>query len=194
MFYIVGLGNPGTEYERTRHNVGFMAIEHFIDDVHLPSLHKSSAFNGLLSEGVFEGKEITILLPHTFVNASGGAVRKLVPPKEIENLLVVYDDVDLPLGEIKISFGRGGGGHNGLDSIIQSLDTKEFTRVRIGIGQKSFWTGKIKRPKGEALAAYVLGTFSSKEEKELEAVFNLIPKLVALFVTSGKEKLMNTFN
>lgn len=194
MYYIVGLGNPGKEYKNTRHNIGFDVLETFVADTHLSSLHESSAHSGFVSEGSVEGQEVFVLLPTTFMNASGSAVAKLVPKDESEKLIVVYDDIDLPLGEIKISFDRGDGGHNGIKSIIEKLGTPKFTRVRIGVAQKSIWTGKLKRPKGEGLASFVLGTFSQKEQKELEEVTALIPKIISTFVTKGREVTMNQFN
>jgi PTH1 family peptidyl-tRNA hydrolase len=194
MHYIVGLGNPGKEYERTRHNVGFLLLEHFVNETGLPQFHSSSKYAGMLSEGVFNGEEITLLLPHTYMNASGSAVRKLISLKEADKLMVVYDDIDLPVGKLKVSFGRGDGGHNGLKSIIESLGSKDFTRLRIGISGKSLWTGKPIRPKGEALASYVLEPFSAKEEKLLEPVKDLVKEIISIFVTQGKERVMNRYN
>jgi peptidyl-tRNA hydrolase, PTH1 family len=194
MHYIVGLGNPGEEYERTRHNVGFMMLRNFVEAAGLPSFHESSAFSGEISEGVFEGEEVTILLPHTYMNASGSAIAKLVPKESLDTLLVIYDEVDLALGEMKISFGRGDGGHNGVRSIIEKLGSKDFTRLRIGISQKSFWSGKPVRPKGEALAKFVLTPFSKKEEKELQALAPTLKDMISLFLSKGKDALMNKYN
>jgi len=194
MHYIVGLGNPGKEYTNTRHNVGFFVLENFIDEVGLPSFHESSKYNGLVCEGVLQGSEVTVLLPHTFMNVSGAAVKKLVSKEGANDLIVVYDDIDLPVGEIKISFGRGDGGHNGIKSIIESLGTADFSRVRVGIAQKSMWTGKLKRPKGEALASFVLGTFSSREQKEVEEVSKTVQQVLTTFVKEGKDVAMNRFN
>jgi PTH1 family peptidyl-tRNA hydrolase len=128
------------------------------------------------------------------MNVSGGAIKKLIPKEELSRMLVVYDDVDLPLGEYKISFGRGDGGHNGVKSIIESTGSKDFARLRIGIGKKSLWTGGLVRPKGEALAQYVLGTFSLKERKALEATQSEFSDMVKVFVQEGAEKTMNRFN
>lgn len=194
MYYIVGLGNPGKEYKNTRHNVGFTLLEAFVANVGLPSLHTSKTYNGLLSQGMVAGQEVTVFLPETFMNLSGGAVKKLVPKDELEKMVVVYDDIDLPLSSIKISFGRGAGGHNGIKSIVETLGTQDFLRIRVGIAQKSIWTGKLKRPKGEALASFVLGTFSSREQKELETVAQMMPEVFAVFVNKGKEAVMNKFN
>jgi PTH1 family peptidyl-tRNA hydrolase len=194
MHYIVGLGNPGEEYEHTRHNVGFRVLRNFVETNGLPSFHESSSYSGEVSEGIFEGEEITILLPHTYMNASGTAIAKLVPKNELDKLLVIYDEVDLPLGELKTSFGRGDGGHNGVRSIIEKLGSKDFTRLRVGISQKSFWSGKPVRPKGEALAKYVLTPFSKREEKEFLALAPTLKEMISVFITKGKDALMNRYN
>jgi len=194
MYYIVGLGNPGKEYKNTRHNIGFTVLEKFVEEKKFSSLYESGSHSGLVSEGTLENEDVTVLLPTTFMNASGSAVVKLISQSESEKLVVVYDDIDLPVGEIKISFDRGDGGHNGIKSIIEKLGTTKFTRVRIGIAQKSLWTGKLKRPKGEALASYVLGHFKATEEKELETVAKTVGEILTLFVTKGKDVAMNRFN
>ena len=194
MYYIVGLGNPGKEYAGTRHNIGFTLIERFVEETLCGSFHDSSNYSGRVSTAWYADADLTLLLPSTFMNVSGTAVAKLVPRSETDRLLVVYDDIDLPLGEVKVSFGRGAGGHNGVASLIAVLGTKDFTRIRVGIGKKSLFTGALKRPSGEALSAYVLGHFTSKEEKVLEGVHTLFPKMVTLFVKEGKEKLMQEFN
>lgn len=194
MYYIVGLGNPGEKYSNTRHNVGFMMLSYVQRELSFPDFHESAKHSGAESVGALCGKEVTLLMPHTFMNASGSAVRKMVQKGEEQQLCVIYDDVDLPLGEIKISVGRGDGGHNGIKSIIEALGTKEFVRVRIGIAQKSLWTGKPTRPKGEALAKYVLRTFSKKEMEKLETVSKTITRALSVFVEEGVSVMMNKFN
>lgn len=194
MHYIVGLGNPGKEHKDTRHNVGFTTLESFVVANSLPPLHESKKYSGLYSVGALEGNEVALLLPTTFMNASGSAVIKLVPKENTDNLIVVYDDIDLPLGDIKISYGKGDGGHNGVKSLIEKLSTSNFTRIRIGIAQKSMWTGKIKRPKGEALARFVLGTFTSSEKKVLEEMISKVHEALHVFVKKGREVTMNQFN
>ena len=194
MFYIVGLGNPGTEYAHTRHNIGFDVLEKLATSGDFSSWHDSGAYSGRVATGNFQKDEVILLLPSTFMNDSGIAVKKLVPKGEIEKLIVVYDDVDLPLGELKISFGRGDGGHNGMRSIIASLGTADFLRVRVGVAKKSIWTGKVKRPKGEALANFVLSSFSSSEHKKLSDVLKKAIEAVTMCVMQGKEKAMNIYN
>lgn len=194
MYYIVGLGNPGEKYTNTRHNVGFMVLAHVQRKLHFPEFHESRAHSGAESVGVLRDKEVTLLMPETFMNASGSAVRKLVHKGAEEQLCVIYDDIDLPIGEIKISKGRGDGGHNGIKSVIESLGTKEFVRVRVGIAQKSMWSGKPVRPKGEALAKYVLHAFSKKEIEKLDAVAATVTQALAVFVEDGASVMMNKFN
>lgn len=194
MHYIVGLGNPGKEYENTRHNIGFLLVQNFIEEAGLPSLHESGKYGGLVSEGVFNGEEVAVLLPQTFMNVSGSAVRKLVPDEGVSKLIVIYDDIDLPIGEWKLSIGRGDGGHNGVKSVIESLGSRDFARLRVGVGRKSVWTGSLMRPKGKALASYLLGAFSSKEEKVLQEIKNKVTEILSVFIAHGPEKAMNTFN
>lgn len=194
MHYIVGLGNPGSQYENTRHNIGFTLVERFVAQMGLPEFVLSSKFSGRISEGIYKEHEIALLLPETFMNASGGAVKKLVPKGEAHNLILIYDDVDIPIGELKVSFGRGDGGHNGVKSVIEALGSKEFARVRIGVARKSLWTGKPVRPKGEKLSSHVLGAFSTKEQKQLESVQSRVNEIIAVFVTEGIEKAMQLGN
>ena len=194
MFYIVGLGNPGKEYVQTRHNVGFTVLEHFAEENHFSSWHDKGPLFGRVAEGTIETHRVYLLLPTTFMNDSGSAVKQLIKKGEADKLIVVYDDVDLPFGAIKVSFSRGNGGQNGVGSIIESLGTPDFIRVRIGVAQKSIFTGNLKRPKGEALASFVLGTFSRSEIKLLPAVLGKATGAIEMCITQGREKAMNTFN
>jgi PTH1 family peptidyl-tRNA hydrolase len=193
MHYIVGLGNPGEEYLNTRHNVGFAALEYVIQELRLPSLVRSSKYGGQISEGVIGLEDVTLLLPETFMNKSGSAVTKLVPKEAADHLTVVYDDVDLPLGEIKISFSRGSGGHNGIKSIIESLGTKDFVRVRLGVASKGFFGG-VKRPQGEKLARHVLGKFKRGEQAQLDQVLKRTVRILRTITKDGVEQAMNEFN
>lgn len=185
MYTIVGLGNPGDEYELTRHNAGRIVLLEIFD---LTSLRLGK------TAGVSVGNtEINILFPDSYMNESGRAVRKCVAPEDSAQLIVVYDDIDLPLGEFKLSFGRGDGGHNGLSSIIAALDTKDFIRVRVGIAKHNFW-GRLVRPQGEELSRYVLGRFSSRELATLKQVASSIKEALEVVVQNGVEKAMNRFN
>jgi len=193
MYYIVGLGNPGKDYENTRHNVGWMVLDYMVETLGLPDAFDSSKYAGRISEGVLAEQEVILLYPNTFMNKSGSAVKKLVPKGAEKQLVVVYDDVDLPVGEIKISQGKGSGGHNGISSIVTSLDSKDFVRVRVGIAGKSFF-GHTKRPKGGQLAKHVLGDFKRREGRELEEVLPKAAQAVQLIISEGAEKAMNQIN
>jgi len=195
MFYIVGLGNPGSEYEHTRHNVGFLALDYIVDSLQLGTPTKAGHLEGRYSTGKICGKEVGLLYPETFMNNSGNSIKKLVSKDELHNLVVLYDDVALPFGSIKVSFDRGDGGHNGLKSIIGVMGSKEFVRVRIGVGPVSFWTGKPKLLSGDALPRYVLGKFTTKERTQLsEEILVDVQKAVCEIVREGYVKAMNTYN
>lgn len=193
MHYIVGLGNPGEKYKDTRHNAGWMVLDYLIETFGLPGAFESSKYAGRVSEGVFDGVEVSLLYPGTFMNKSGSAVKKLVPKGEEGQLVVVYDDVDLSVGEIKISKGKGSGGHNGISSIVSSLGTKDFVRVRVGIAGKSLF-GHTKRPTGERLPKHVLGDFKRREQKALAEVLPQVSEAIACILSDGVEQAMNTYN
>lgn len=193
MFYIVGLGNPGKRYKNTRHNVGWMVLDYMVDTLGLPEAYSSSKYAGRISEGALATDEVVLLYPDTFMNQSGSAVKKLVPKGESEKLIVVYDDVDLPVGEIQISQGKGSGGHNGVSSIVSALGTKNFVRVRVGIAGKSLF-GQTKRPTGARLPKHVLGDFKRREQKELIEVFPEASEAIVMIIKEGIQKAMNRYN
>jgi PTH1 family peptidyl-tRNA hydrolase len=198
MYYIVGLGNPGEQYARTRHNIGWLVVDAFLKKNNLPAAIIERHASGRVTHGLVGGTPVTILYPDTFMNHSGTAVRKLVPKGTETTLMVVYDDVDIPLGMVKVSFGRGSGGHNGVESVIKSLGTKDFIRVRVGIAKTGIWPwdkGEIKRPKGGgALERHVLGNFSSREAALLEAATLRAVDAVATILRDGHVVAMNQFN
>lgn len=195
MYYLVGLGNPGKEYDLTRHNVGFLALDFLTKKMSLPEAVSSSKYSGRVCVSNIENEEVTLLYPDTFMNNSGAAVKKLVPQNELSQLVVIYDDVALPFGEIKISFGRGDGGHNGIKSIIKELGTKDFVRVRVGVAPLSFWTGEAKVLTGDKMVKFVLGNFSKSESVALDKeVFMKVQSAVCEVVKEGYVKAMNTVN
>ncbi len=175
MFYVVGLGNPGTEYENTRHNTGRMAVEFF---------GKKNT-----------NKNVKIVLPDTFMNHSGKAVAKFIKSKKAaQNLIIVHDDLDLPLGTMKISYNKGTGGHRGLDSVVKAVKTREFTRLRIGISPVTPG-GKIKKPAGEkAVLDFILAKFKPSELEVLKKIFKKTSESVQTLVSEGRERAMNVFN
>lgn len=195
MKYIVPLGNPGDKYESTRHNVGWLAMDYVIGARAWSSLIEDKQLSGRTTGGRLGAEPVVVLYPDTFMNNSGSAVAKLVPKQEVADLIVLHDDIDLPFGEIKISQGRGGGGNNGVTSIITKLESKDFVRIRIGIAPKSFWTGQIKRPAGGGpLERFVLKPFTPSERKVLPEVFNTVDAALEMIVTNGAEAAMNHYN
>jgi PTH1 family peptidyl-tRNA hydrolase len=185
MKLIIGLGNPGKEYENTRHNIGFEVIENLAEE----PLKMNKKFNAKTATGKIEKEKIIFLQPHTFMNNSGRAVVAAakfykIKPKDI---LVIHDDIDLPLGKIRIKKDSSSGGHRGVDSIIASLNSEIFIRLKIGVAPKS-------RPKNFDAAKFVLKKFAKSEDK---AVFEIIKKTteaVAVIVAEGVETAMNQFN
>jgi PTH1 family peptidyl-tRNA hydrolase len=164
------LGNPGSDYASTRHNVGkdiLAALQ--------PALSKKARFVEL----------------NVYMNHSGPAIQKAV--KSPKGLVVVHDEVDLPLGKVKVSFGSSAGGHNGVKSIISALKTQEFIRVRIGISPSTA-SGKLKRPDGEKLADFVLGKFRPPEKEKLKKVKKLVGEALELIIEEGKESAMTYVN
>lgn len=193
MMYIVGLGNPGEKHAKERHNVGWMVLDVVVKTYGLPEPVVSGKFSGRISEGVIDGEAVTVLYPDTYMNNSGAAVRKLVPKGEESQVLVIYDDIDIPLGELKLSKGRGDGGHNGVKSVIASLGTKEFMRLRIGILGKG-WFGQMKRPSGDRLPKFVLADFKLAEQKEVEAVSQKASQVLRTILKEGIGLAMNKYN
>jgi PTH1 family peptidyl-tRNA hydrolase len=194
MFNFVGLGNPGEQYKNSRHNVGWHVLSEFITNNGFPALVSSRKYSGEISEGVLSGEPVTILFPNTYMNKSGSAVTKLVRNKEAAaELVVVYDDVDLPIGEIKISYGKGSGGHNGVQSIIDALGTKDFIRIRVGIASRGFFGG-VKRPTGAALPRHVLGDFKRGESDKIKKTASLVEAALTTIVTDGVAAAMNIYN
>ena len=175
MKLVVGLGNPGDEYEKTRHNTGRILV-------------------GILENKMSDHK-IKFLAPDTFMNKSGLAVAKIVKTKkDLENLVVIYDDIDLPLGKMKISFNRSSGGHNGVGSIIKSLKSEEFLRIRVGIAPATP-SGKIKKPSGEkAVLNFLLGEFKKLELELIKKQSKKIAEILEVIFTDGKDKAMSVFN
>lgn len=194
-FYIVGLGNPGEQYEGTRHNVGWDVLDFCIKEWQLPSIIQDRNLSGRVTDGEVSGKQVAVLYPDTFMNNSGSAVVKMVERSDAEKLIVVHDDIDLPIGEVKVSRSRGDGGHNGIKSIIEKLGSKDFTRVRVGIAPRSLFTGTPKRPAGGGpLERFVLKRFGVREQKHLEYVREKTKQVIETILTYGVDEAMNRHN
>lgn len=185
MKYIIALGNPGTQYDGTRHNIGFAVARAVVSVAQLDPLRSSTRCHSLLTEGVWGGESVTIALPTTFMNNSGEAAAALVPKDKIGQLIVVHDEVALPLGKVRISVGGGAAGHNGIKSIIQALGTEDFIRVRLGVGSA---------PAGMPLERYVLGRSTPEEEAAVAALISGGVEALRLIVEKGVESAMNQLN
>lgn len=194
-YLIVGLGNPGEEYVNTRHNAGRMVVEQFRKKNDFPEWTKDKTLKALVSKGAFGKNKVTFLLPDNFMNVSGKSVVPLVKnAKDAERTIVVYDDLDLPLGTMKVSFNRSSGGHKGVESIIKALKTQAFVRLRVGISP-STPSGKLKKPKGEQeLLDFIVGTFKKAEIETMKKVVKKGADVLALILENGREKAMGEIN
>ena len=195
MMLIVGLGNPGEEYEKTRHNAGRIILEYIAKAQDFSEWKNDMKTKSLRAKGEIEKEKFDFMLPETFMNNSGLAVAPVIDgPKKLKNLVVVYDDLDIPVGSIKISFNRSSGGHNGLESVIKRVKSREFVRIRIGVSPHTP-TGKLKKPSGEAaVLKFLLGTFKDDELKELKKLSKKITEILVCLSADGKDKAMTLFN
>lgn len=186
MFVIVGLGNPGKKYENTRHNAGFIAIDALADKYGISISEKKH--KALCGAGVIEGNKVVLVKPQTFMNLSGESVRSIMDFYKIdpeEDMLVIYDDISLAPGNIRIRKKGSAGGHNGIKSIIAHAGTQNFMRVKVGVGEK---------PSGWDLADYVLGHFSDEDNVKLKEIMPDIIQAVTFMVQGDVDKAMNDFN
>ncbi len=185
MMIIVGLGNPGAKFNKTRHNAGFMAVDFFAKENNFPDFEVSKKYESLISEKPFDTaqgeNDILLIKPQTFMNDSGRAVTGY--GLRATDLVVVHDDIDLPLGKIKFSKDSSAGGHKGVQSIIQHLGTKDFIRLKIGVATNE----------AKALDV-VLEKFSPEEQKILTEVIKKSSEALQYFIENGIEKAMNEFN
>ena len=182
---IVGLGNPGSAYRGTRHNIGFMVIDSLACEHGIPL--NQQRLESSLGVGCIEGRRVILAKPMTFMNLSGPAVRNLVHffSLDMKHLLVIHDDIDLVFGKIKIKQKGGDGGHNGVKSLIEALGSGDFARLRIGIG----------RPQtGQEAKAYVLARFDARQEKRLLDVVSSAQDAVETILIKGAPEAMNRFH
>ncbi|MBL0699486.1 MAG: aminoacyl-tRNA hydrolase [Desulfosarcina sp.] len=182
---IIGLGNPGEEYIKTRHNAGFMVID-AISDTFAIALDKKK-FDAEFGRGSIEGVEVILVKPQSFMNRSGPPVQKLAAYFKIstQDILVIHDDIDLNLGRLKIKEKGGGGGHNGIKSLINALNGVNFSRLKIGIGRPNEHMGIIN---------HVLGRFTSKESEVMEQAIARAKAAVVKILCNGIKEGMNRFN
>lgn len=186
MFIVVGLGNPSKEYQGTRHNVGFDVIDALADKYNISVTdRKNRAFCG---KGIIAGEKVLLVKPQTYMNLSGESVRGLVDYYKIDEeteLLVIFDDISLDVGQLRIRKKGSAGGHNGIKNIIANLGTDVFRRIKVGVGEK---------PKEYDLADYVLGHFSKTEREQMEEGYKHAIEAVELILQGEIDAAMNQFN
>ncbi|MDQ3076658.1 MAG: aminoacyl-tRNA hydrolase [bacterium] len=198
-FIIAGLGNPGEEYKDTRHNTGRIIAEYIAKKFEMDDVKENSKIKALVTKGEVKGnkksEKVEMVLPNNFMNRSGASVAPLITSlKKAHQLIVIYDDLDLALGTMKISFNRSSGGHRGLESIIKALKTQEFIRIRVGISPVTP-TGKIKKPKGEdAVGKFIIDPFKKPEMDIIKKMAKDAHEAVQIIISEGKEKAMEAFN
>ncbi len=193
--YIFGLGNPGKEYELTRHNAGRIIFSYLKKEYDLPDWKEDIKIKTLKSKGEINGEKVELFMPNNFMNNSGTTVTPIIDtPKKLTKLIVIYDDLDLPIGTLKISFNKSSGGHNGLESVIKKVKSKEFVRIRIGIMPVTP-TGKYRKPKGEeAVMKFLLSSFKEDELKTLKKLSKKIAEIITMISKEGKDKAMSVYN
>ncbi len=192
---IVGLGNPGEEYSDTRHNAGWMAVEHFAKKHDASEWKEEKKAMAIVAKGEMGKHTAVYVLPTTYMNKSGAAVSKyILGPKMAKNLVVLHDDMDLPLGRIKVSFGKNSGGHRGIESVMKAIKSKEFTRIRIGVSPENA-KGVAKKPTGEeAVLKFIVGKFKPAELVEMKTIFKKTDEALATIIEDGYVAAMNACN
>ena len=186
MYLIVGLGNPGRQYEATRHNMGFDVIDKLVEEYQVPQA--GVKFNAMYGKGRIGGQPVILMKPLSYMNLSGGPIREMANYFKIDpetEMIVVYDDIDLDPGQLRIRKKGSAGGHNGLKNIIKMLGHDTFTRVRMGVGEK---------PKNYDLADYVLGHFPVEERKVMDDATKTAVEAIRMILTESADAAMNHFN
>ncbi|MGI6069494.1 MAG: aminoacyl-tRNA hydrolase [Blautia sp.] len=186
MYLIAGLGNPGRQYEKTRHNMGFDVIDELIEENRVPQT--GVKFDAMYGKGIIGGEKAILMKPLSFMNLSGSPIRSMADYFKIDpeqEIVVIYDDIDLEPGQIRIRKQGSAGGHNGMKDIIAKLGTQKFIRVKVGVGAK---------PKGWDLADYVLSRFDTEERKIVDASVKRAAEAVKMILSEGVDAAMNAYN
>ncbi|MCQ2542940.1 MAG: aminoacyl-tRNA hydrolase [Lachnospiraceae bacterium] len=186
MFIIVGLGNPGKEYETTRHNAGFSSIDVIAEKNNINVTENDH--KALIGKGYIDGQKVILVKPQTYMNNSGEAVREITDYYKVDvtsELIIIYDDISLDVGMLRIRDKGSAGGHNGIKSIISHLGTQEFLRVKVGVGEKL--------PQMD-LADYVLGHFSAEDKDKMKDAYGNVYEAIRLMMADDTEKAMNIYN
>lgn len=184
MYVIVGLGNPGEKYAGTRHNIGFDVIDFYAQNKNIEI--KRQKYKALIGEGFIENQKVLLVKPQTYMNRSGESVGDIVNYYKLplENLLIVYDDIDLEAGKLRLRPKGSAGTHNGMRSILSNLQEDKFSRLRIGIGQ----------PEGEDLVEFVLEKFPKEQKEDIQETIKRAVKAIDVFLSKGIYEAMNQFN
>jgi PTH1 family peptidyl-tRNA hydrolase len=184
MYLIVGLGNPGKKYEYTRHNVGFDMIDILARKYNIDINRRK--FKGIYGMGIIGGEKVYLLKPETYMNLSGESVREIMEYYHIsiESVIVVYDDISLEVGKIRIRKKGSAGGHNGIKNIIAHLSTEDFLRIKIGVGE----------PDKDQLINHVLGTFSKEDREKIEKIFEVSTLAIETIIDESCDEAMNKYN
>ena len=179
----IGIGNPDEQYHNTRHNVGFMVLDYIAKKNDCDDFKFEKKFNALVTKCKLDGKTVILAKPQTYVNKSGEAVKKLIKnfKLKIENLVIIHDDLDIPFGNTKLSFGKNSGGHKGVESVMRALKTKEFYRLRVGTAKRALENAREQSDKkrDKFVMKFVLSKFTPSEHDELKKIFK-----------EGSEKLL----
>lgn len=195
MITIVALGNPGEDYANTRHNTGRIVLKQFLRNFAFPEMTFNKKLQALESVGKVGREKVQVVFPETFMNKSGNSVAKIITSKKkAKDLIVVHDDLDMPIGKIKISWNRGTGGHRGVLSIVKAIKTEEFVRIRVGISGETAG-GKLKKPKGEKeVDKFIIGPFRPAEDSELKKVARKVSAALEMIVLEDASRAMGEFN
>ena len=182
---IVGLGNPGKEYENTKHNLGFMFVDYLSKKYNLNEFKKFK--NSKITENIIEGQKVIFAKPQTYMNLSGESVKEAFDfyKIDLDNLIVIYDDIDVEKGNIKIRKTGGAGSHKGMISVVENIQSKNFTRIRVGIGLPEFKSDMIN---------YVIGKISKEEQEKLGKGTTLAKEGIIEIIKNGVDSAMNKFN
>ncbi|MFC1946812.1 aminoacyl-tRNA hydrolase [Chloroflexota bacterium] len=193
MKLIVGLGNPGRRYEKTRHNLGFICVNRLAREFNI-KMNKSQG-KARTGKGSIAGNEVLLARPQTYMNLSGESVKLLLNKTRTgtDDLIVIHDDLDLPVGKIRVRFGGGSGGHKGINSIFQETGSRDFCRVRIGIGRPSKFKDNVEIQEDDVID-YVLSNFTRDEKKVIEKIIPLASEAVVSLITEGLTATMNEYN
>lgn len=184
MKLIVGLGNPGKEYDRTKHNMGFMFLDYFVNKNNLPSFKEK--FNGLYIDCIIDGQRTILLKPLSYMNLSGIVIKKYVDyfKINIDDILIICDDLDMPIGKLKLKYQGSSGGHNGLKNIEENIGTREYKRLKLGIGNNKEINTKD----------YVLSKFNNLQLKIIDEQMKIVNGLLQDYFKVSFDKLMNKYN